>query len=521
LPEPGLYNFVSDTFHRWVEETPDAAALLWTDGTDDVVISFADMKRRASVAAGLLLDAGIRRGDMVIVLLGRELPWWEIMLGCLQIGAIASPGTIQLSATDIAYRVQASGARAIIAGVASSSNVDAAEIGAATLRFHVGGVRQGWLDYDTLAAIGLPRLEAAPTRADEDALCYFTSGTTGYPKMTIHRHDYPVCHAATGSEWLGLAPGTLCWNLADTGWAKAAWSSLFAPWSCGATILAHHSGSFDAEAAIALMERLPVHALCAPPTAYRMMLQAGLAGRRFPSLRHCVAAGEPIGREVVETWQTATGIIIRVGYGQTETALLCADRVGELVRPGAMGRAMTGFNLAVIDEHGHLVASGAEGDVALKVVPDRPLGLFACYRGDPARTEATRRGDWYLTGDRAIVDGDGYFWFVGRSDDVILSSGYRIGPFEVESALNSHDAVLESAVVSSPDDARGEIVKAFVTLASGYEASDALAVELQAHVKAVTAPYKYPRAIDFVDALPKTVSGKILRRELRDQEWGR
>lgn len=519
MTENSEYNFVGDVMHRWARDTPDTAALLWTDGYAVQNVSFAEMKDRAGRAATVLTAAGVSRGDTVIIILGRDLPWWEICLACLQIGAVASPGTTQLSAADIKYRWKAASARAIVTNLACADKVEAACIGGDTALLLVDGARLGWTDFSGKAASAEALYDVAQTDAAEEALCYFTSGTTGYPKMTAHRHDYPLGHRATGRDWLGLAPGSLCWNLADTGWAKAAWSSLFAPWLCGATIMAHHASGFDPLKAIGILETFPVSTLCAPPTAYRMMLQAGLDRRHFDALQHCVAAGEPLGSDAVESWKNATGLTIRVGYGQTETALLCADVIGSEVRSGAMGRAVSGYELAIIDDEGHQLAPGQEGDIALRVEPERPAGMFSGYRGDIDRTKATRRGQWYLTGDRATCDEDGYFWFVGRADDVILSSGYRIGPFEVESALNSHDAVLESAVVASPDTERGEVVKAFVVLANGYAQSDTLTSELQSHVKRVTAPYKYPRAIAFVDALPKTVSGKILRRELRDAEW--
>ncbi len=283
----------------------------------------------------------------------------------------------------------------------------------------------------------------------------------------------------------------------------------------------HHTQGFSARRALELLAAQPITTFCGAPTIYRMFVQEDLARYRFPRLRHCVGAGEPLNPEVIETWRKATGLVIRDGYGQTETVILCGNYPSLEPRFGSMGKPAPGIELAVIDAEGRVLPPATEGDVAVRVKPERPPGLFLGYKGDPKKTAASFRGDWYLTGDRATVDADGYFWFVGRADDVILSAGYRIGPFEVESALIEHPAVAESAVVSSPDDQRGEIVKAFVVLAPGHEASEALAAELQAHVKQVTAPYKYPRRIEFVEELPKTVSGKIRRVELRNREWGR
>lgn len=518
---PASFNFTRDVMGRWAELRPDDPAMVWTDPSGTVIRrSFADMAAAAARSAAVLSGAGVGRGDTVLILLNREIEWWELMLGCIAIGAIASPGTTQLMAKDIAYRHEAAEARCVVASGEMGVRVDAALTGKAIARLHVGGPRDGWGDYGALRAAATPIAAPVDTGFDEDALCYFTSGTTGQPKMTIHAHGYTLAHRITGAYWLDLKPGDLHWNLSDTGWAKAAWSSLFAPWLMGAAIFVYHAPGFDPVAVLDLLETMPVTTLCAPPTAYRMFVRSDLTGRAFPKLRHCVSAGEPLNPEVIDLWKAATGLDIHDGYGQTETVLLCANRPGA-ARQGSMGRPAPAFDLAVIDGEGNRLPPDSEGDVALRIAEATPPGLFARYRDDPQRTADTRRHGWYLTGDRAIVDADGYFWFVGRSDDVILSSGYRIGPFEVESALFEHPAVAESAVVSSPDPTRGEVVKAFIILAGGFEPSDDLVKTLQDHVKSTTAPYKYPRKIEFVASLPKTVSGKIRRKELRDQEWER
>ncbi len=336
--------------------------------------------------------------------------------------------------------------------------------------------------------------------------------------MTVHGCAYPLGHETTGKFWLRAGPGDLVWNVSDTGWAKGAWSSLFAPWLCGAGIFALHADAVDPVRVLDGLEKYPVTVLCAPPTAYRMLVKQPLDGRKFAKLKHCVSAGEPLNPEVIDVWREKTGHQICEGYGQTETVILCGVFEGMAVKAGSMGLPAPGVDLDVIDEDGKRLSANVEGDVAVSLDPP-PQGLFLGYKDDPERTNATRRGAWYLTGDRAFRDEDGYFWFVGRGDDVIISAGYRIGPFEVESALIEHPAVAESAVVASPDETRGEIVKAFVVLVKGANASDDLARELQDHVKRVTAPYKYPRKIEFVESLPKTISGKIIRKELREREW--
>jgi medium-chain acyl-CoA synthetase len=514
------FNFVRDVIHPAAELRPKATALYWTaaDGTADIA-GFAALRERAGRAAACLVAAGVKRGDIVLLILSREKPWWDFILGALQIGAIVSPGTTQLMRKDIAYRLQATKARAVISNAAVAERFDnaAADIGWRGARIIAEGAREGWTPYGRFD--GAPIFACADTASTDESLLYFTSGTTGSPKMTAHGAGYPLGHEATGRFWLRAGQGDLVWNISDTGWAKGAWSSLFAPWLAGAGVFALHADAIDPARVLDWLARCPVTTLCAPPTAYRMLVKQPLENLRFKALKHCVSAGEPLNPEVIDVWKSKTGFLICEGYGQTETTILCGVFDGMPAKAGSMGLPAPGVDLDVIDEHGARLPPDVEGDVALSVAPERPAGLFLGYRDDAERTAATRRGPWYLTGDRATRDADGYFWFVGRGDDVIISAGYRIGPFEVESALIEHPAVAESAVVASPDETRGEVVKAFIVLSKGYQASDALAGELQAHVKRVTAPYKYPRKIEFVASLPKTISGKIIRKELRAKEW--
>jgi medium-chain acyl-CoA synthetase len=513
------YNFVRDTLSEQAHSRANAPALYWTSAAGDVrIISFQSLLARVQRTAAFLSLIGVKRGDVVLLILSREQAWWDFMLACLQIGAIISPGTTQLMKKDIAYRLAATKATAIVVNDAVAPRVDEAvkETDWRGVRVIAEGAREGYASY--AAFDGAPLSACADTRASDTALLYFTSGTTGNPKMTAHGAAYPLGHLATGRFWLRARPDDVVWNVSDTGWAKGAWSSLFAPWLCGAAVFALHADQVDPFRILDWLERFPVTILCAPPTAYRMLVKQPVADRRFRALRHCVSAGEPLNPEVIEVWKAATGLQICEGYGQTETTILCGVFDGMTVKPGSMGLPAPGVDLRIIDESAAVLPAGVEGDVAVSLAP-APPGLFLEYRGEPERTAAVRRGDWYLTGDRAYTDEDGYFWFVGRGDDVIISAGYRIGPFEVESALIEHPAVAESAVVASPDETRGEVVKAFVVLAKGYAASDALAQELRDHVKRVTAPYKYPRLIEFVDALPKTISGKILRKDLRAREW--
>ncbi|MFZ5608038.1 MAG: AMP-binding protein [Pseudomonadota bacterium] len=517
------FNFAGDVIDTAASHTPDKQALLWVDDAGrEISRSFSDIALASRRLASALADKGVKRGDVVLLLLGREIAWWESLTACLRAGIIVAPGTTQLTPKDIAYRLEAAKAVAVITNSAHAAKVDAAarESGPLRLKICTDGAPEGWTAYEALLAAGGDDFAAADTRVEEEALYYFTSGTTGFPKMAVHGHGYGLGHETTGRYWLDLGPHDLHWNISDTGWAKAAWSSYFAPWLQGAAVFVHNSAAFNAQRSLQLLARYPITTLCAAPTVYRMLVLEDLSAYGFPRLRHCVGAGEPLNPEVIAKWRRATGLAIRDGYGQTETVLLCGNFPTLAVKPGSMGKPAPGIELAVIDEKGEPLAANQEGDIAVKARPVPPAGLFLGYKDDAERTAACFRGDWYLTGDRALVDGDGYFWFVSRADDVILSAGYRIGPFEVESALLSHPAVAESAVVSSPDETRGEVVKAFIVLAPGHAPSDALARALQDHVKSVTAPYKYPRKIAFIDNLPKTVSGKIRRVTLREKEWG-
>lgn len=521
LDVPEKFNWVGDIFDKWGEDPNKLALWVVDDYGKEDKLTFAELTRLSKKLANVFRANDIQAGDKVIVILGRYPAWWITVLACMRSGVIVSPGTSQLTPKDIQYRFEASRAKAIITDDLNAAKVDAAADKCPTLTTKIVlGQRDGWLSFEEEVEKASDEFETAATNPDDNAILYFTSGTTGMPKMTVHTHaSYGLGHMITGKFWLDLTPDDIHWNLSDTGWAKAAWSSFFGPWNCGATVFAHNStGKFDGKQILEMLDKYPVTTLCGPPTAYRVFVQEDLAKYKFKTLRHCVAAGEPLNPEVIEVWKNATGATIYDGYGQTETVLLVGNFPCNEVRPGSMGKMSPGFYIGIVDEEGNELPPGKEGDIAVRVKPNRPVGLFKEYYEEPERTASTMRGDWYITGDRGIKDEDNYIWFVGRADDVILTSGYRIGPFEVESALLEHPAVAESAVVASPDEVRGEIVKAFVILAPGYTASDELVKELQEFVKEITAPYKYPREIEFVDSLPKTISGKIRRVELREME---
>ncbi|MCP3971629.1 MAG: AMP-binding protein [Rhodobacteraceae bacterium] len=518
---PDKCNFARDVIDAWAKKDPGKTALVWADDGGTVAKrSFAEISHASKRAASLLAGLGVKRGDTVLIILPRLIAWWEVLTACLRMGAVASPGTTQLSSRDIAYRIHASGATCIVTDAANAPKLDAVagDLPKGFVRVLADGSRDGWTSYQDGIATAAPDFPGTDTAADEVALCYFTSGTTGNPKMALHGHDYGFGHVTTGKYWLDLGPDDLHWNIADNGWAKAAWSSYFGPWLQGAALFVHHAAVFDVAETLSMFDRFPITTMCCAPTIYRMFVQQDLTRFEFPSLRHCVAAGEPLNPGVIAIWKEATGLVPYDGYGQTETTILCANMLDIPVRAGSMGKPAPGIVLDIIDNDARPVPPGTEGDIAVRVRPNPPRGLFLGYKNDPEKTAETFKGDYYLTGDRAYRDEDGYFWFVSRADDVIISAGYRIGPFEVESALLEHPAVAESAVVGAPDDTRGEVVKAFVVLAGGHAPSQDLVAEIQTHVKATTAPYKYPRQIEFVQTLPKTVSGKIRRVELRTQD---
>ncbi len=519
---PSKYNFAADVIDNWAHETPDSLALLWVDDDgNEISQTFLQVSTASKRVANMLATSGVKQGDIIIIILGRQLAWWETVTACIRMGAVFSPGTTQLSAKDIAYRINATEATCVVTDIENASKVDEVLAQCPTLisKVVVDGARDCWINYDEQKLLASPHFTTADTKANDDALCFFTSGTTGFPKMCIHNHLYALGHTTTGKFWLDLKADDLHWNISDTGWGKAAWSSYYGPWLCGAAIFVHHTTGFNPERSLAMFDKYPITTFCGAPTIYRMFVQQDLSHIQFKTLRHCVGAGEPLNPEVIQVWEQATDLIIRDGYGQTESVILCGNMPCIEPRFGSMGKPMPGIDLAVIDEHGRVVPANTEGDIAVLIKNEYPVGLFKEYKGLPEKTNACFRGDWYLTGDRAKVDDDGYFWFISRADDVILSSGYRIGPFEVESALIEHEAVAESAVVASPDKDRGEVVKAFVVLTSTYIPNDDLVKELQNHVKLVTAPYKYPRLVEFVESLPKTVSGKIRRVALRQMEF--
>ncbi|CAK7070319.1 MAG: Acetyl-coenzyme A synthetase [Desulfovibrio sp.] len=526
------FNFAFDVLDRKAHLTPEAPCIRHIDdGFTCRDFTYQDMSKASGRAANALQKLGIKKGDKVILMLHRRVEWWQIMLGLHKLGAVAIPSPAQLTPQDIAFRCGQSKARAIIADCALAPNVDAITESLPDLHFRISvgspdvsaALSGHWLDFDALQ-VGVSSVFARPLSSRELAcgkdplLIFFSSGTTGMPKMVLHTHEYPLGHYFTATYWHNLEPGDLHMAVADTGWAKAAWGKFYGQLMAGATILVYdYRGKFRPADLLRVVAEQGVSSFCAPPTVYRHLIQEDLARYDFSGLRHCAAAGEPLNESVIRAWRKATGITIREGFGQSETSLMIATLPNMECKPGSIGRPVPGWEMALLNESGEMCGPGEEGEICVRVAGKRPYGLFVGYVDAEGRLSEPWKNGWYHTGDKAHMDEDGYYWFFGRVDDLIKTSGYRVGPFEVESALLSHPAVLEAAVTGVPDPVRGQAIKASIVLAEGYAPSRELAREIQDYMKTTTAPYKYPRVIEFVDELPKTISGKIKRAAIREE----
>jgi acyl-coenzyme A synthetase/AMP-(fatty) acid ligase len=507
---PARFNFVRDVVERLAADRERLAIAFVDRAGGRSELTFADVAERTNRWTNLLRRSGLERGDRVLVLVGKTPEWHAVLLAALKTGAVAIPCSDMLRGRDLAFRARHSRARLLVSERSSEEEVRLMN------ELLDEAPDALFLDEAEARLAGEPgSAAAADTAAGDPAFILYTSGTTKEPKGVTHTHGYCFAKRMQAEHWLDARPGDLVWCTAGTGWAKSIWNVLLGPWSRGAAI-ALHEGAFDPDERFRLIEELCPTVLCQAPTEYRLMAKLeGLGRYELSGLRQAVSAGEPLNPEVIKAFGDAFGLTIYDGYGQTENTLLVGNAPGSEIRPGSMGLPSPGHRVAVIDADGAEVRPGDEGDIALR---GRPPTLFTGYWEQPAETEAVFRGDWYVTGDRATRDEDGYFWFTGRADDVILTAAYRVGPFEVESALLEHEAVAESAVVGKPHPDRGQIIKAFVVLRPGYEPQGDLARALQEHAKRVTAPYKYPREIEFVESLPKTRSGKIRRVELRKRE---
>lgn len=527
---PADFNFAYDVVDAYAAEEPDKKALLWTDDRGgEIQFTFADMKRETDRTASYFQSLGIGRGDMVMLILKRRYEFWFSILALHKLGAVAIPATHLLTRKDVVYRCNMAGVKAI---VAAGEPVITGHIAAAMpespttkLLISVGPeVPEGFLDFHEGIRHAAPFVRPQHVNTNDDImLMYFTSGTTGEPKMVAHDFTYPLGHISTGCFWHNLHEGSLHLTIADTGWAKAAWGKLYGQWLAGANIFVYDHEKFTPADILHKIGQYRITSLCAPPTIYRFLIREDLSKYDLSSLEYCTTAGEALNGAVYDTFKRLTGVRLMEGFGQTETTLTLATFPWMEPKPGSMGVANPQYDIDLLTPDGRSAEDGEQGQIVIRTDRGKPLGLFKEYYLNGELTHEVWHDGVYYTGDVAWRDEDGYFWFVGRADDVIKSSGYRIGPFEVESALMTHPAVVECAITGVPDEIRGQVVKATIILGDKYrpQAGEELVRELQDHVKQITAPYKYPRIIEFVDELPKTISGKIRRKAIRTDDESR
>ncbi len=517
---PDNFNFAYDVVDEIAAAEPDRRALLWCNPAgEEKIFTYGDLKYYSDKVANMLRSKGIGKGDMVMVILKRHYQFWFTILALHKLGAVIIPATFMLQKHDIVYRANAATIKAVICTGDGdiAENVDEAlpECPSIETRIMVNGKRDGWDDFMTEMENADSHLERVDTRADEPMIVYFSSGTTGNPKMAMHAHTYALAHLTTAKYWHDVTADSVHLTIADTGWGKAVWGKLYGEMFMESCVFVYDYDKFHASEILSILEKYKITSLCCPPTMFRFMLQEDVASYDLSALKYCTIAGEALNPDVFNKWYEATGIKLMEGFGQTETTLLIANRVGMEPKPGSMGKPIPHYNVDIVDEDGKSVPPGVTGEIVVHTEPEVPYGLFKGYYRDEKKTAEAWHDGLYHTGDTAWMDEDGYYWYVGRTDDVIKSSGYRIGPFEIESVLTEHPAVLECAVTGMPDPIRGNVVKATIVLKPGFEASDELKKELQTYVKTETAPYKYPRVIEFVNSLPKTVNGKIRRTEIR------
>lgn len=522
---PENFNFAYDVVDKWAEQAPDKVALCWTnDQGEHINFTFADIKRESDKAASFFQSKGIGRGDMVMLILKRRYEFWFSIIALHKIGAVVIPATHLLTKKDIVYRNNAADIKMIVCvgeeEVLKHVNDSIADSKALESVVSIGPVvPEGWLDYHLETAEAAPFVKPElPNVNDDISLLYFTSGTTGNPKMVAHDFTYPLGHIVTASYWHNLHEDSLHLTLADTGWGKAVWGKLYGQWIAGAAVFVYDFDKFAPADVLAMIQKYNITSFCAPPTVFRFLIREDLSQYNISSLKYCTIAGEALNPKVYEEFYRLTGIKLKEGFGQTETTLTIATYPWTEPKPGSMGIPNPQYDVDLIAPDGRSVEAGEQGQIIIRTDKRKPLGLFKEYYRNAELTHEAWHDNVYYTGDVAWKDEDGYFWFVGRADDVIKSSGYRIGPFEVESALMTHPAVVECAITGVPDEIRGQVVKATIVLAQDYKhrADEDLIKEIQNHVKMVTAPYKYPRIVEFVPELPKTISGKIRRVEIRN-----
>lgn len=525
---PEHFNFSFDVIDAWAAEQPDKPALLYCGEAGDRLYTFREIMLLSNRAANVFRALGVHKGDTVLLMLMQRVEVWVCMLALHRLGAVVIPATYQLTPKDIVYRCNAAEVKALacVDSPEVIKHVLQAKDDCSTLQnvCVVGEeIPDGCLDFralmrDAAEDFSRPTGDQA-TQNDDRMLMYFSSGTTGMPKMVWHDFTYPLGHIVTAKYWQHVEDGKLHLTASDSGWAKFGWGKIYGQWICGAVIVAYDTEKFNAHHMLETIQRIRLTTFCAPPTVFRFLIKEDLSKYDLSCIKHCSIAGEPLNPEVFYTFKKLTGLSLTEGFGQSESSVLIGNYEWFPARPGSTGKPSPLYDIDIVDENGVSCEDGIVGSIVVKnAQSEHPAGLFRGYYNSPEANARAFHNGVYNTGDMAWRDADGYYWFTGRNDDVIKCSGYRIGPFEVENALMTHPSVLECAVTAAPDPVRGQVVKATIVLARGYTASEALKKEIQAHVKRTTAPYKYPRIVDFVEELPKTVSGKIRRAEIRKRD---
>jgi len=523
---PANFNFGYDVVDAIAAAEPNRRAMIWCDSEgNERIFTYGEMKYYSDKTANMFLRHGIKKGDAVMLVLRRHYEFWFSIVALHKIGAIVVPASFLLTKKDYVYRFESASIKAVVCSsvgeIAEQVDLACKEYSGVACKFLVDkgeGKRKGWMDFAEEMEASVDKLDRVETLSTDPMLMYFSSGTTGYPKMVLHDYTYPIGHIITAKFWHNVDPEGIHLTYSDTGWGKSVWGKLYGQWTCGTTVFVYDHTKFAPSDLLHMIEKYRITTFCAPPTIYRFFIKEGMENYDLSSLKYATTAGEALNPEVFNRFKEYTGLSLMEGFGQTESTLLTANLVGTTPKPGSMGKPTPLYNVDIVDEDGKSVEPGTVGEVVVRTKGKQDVGVFVEYYRNPEKTYEAHHDGIYHTGDTAWMDEDGYLWYVGRTDDVIKASGYRIGPFEIESVLMEHPAVLECAVTGAPDPIRGTVVKATIILTKSYTPSPELVKELQDYVKKQTAPYKYPRIVEFVDELPKTISGKIKRVDLRAKD---
>ncbi len=523
LDLPDNFNFSYDVVDAMAELSPDEEAILWvSENGSERRFTYRELSELSNRVANMMTDHGVKKGDMVMAVLKRHYEFWLLAYGLMKIGAVLVPATNQLTPKDYVYRFEAADIKYIVTtgenNVAEKVDKACVKYSGIAEKFITHGEREGWTDFMTEVMKYPAELERVETIKTEPMLMYFSSGTTGQPKMVLHNYMIAAAHILTGKHWHHLSEGALHLTVSETGWAKCAWGKMFGQFAAGAKTFIYDFDRFDPDALMAMIEKYKVTSFCAPPTMYRFFIKAGMEKYDLSSIKYSCIAGEALNPEVFNRWYEYTGLKLMEAFGQTESAVIVGNLYGMEPKPGSMGKPTPLYKVGLVDDIGRPVKVGEVGEIVIYGEQGKTPGLLMEYYRNPAENNHAWRFGFYHTGDTAYMDEDGYYWYVGRTDDLIKASGYRIGPFEIESILMEHPAVMECAITAADDPIRGKVVKATIILTKDYSPSDELVKELQTYVKNSTAPYKYPRIIEFVEELPKTISGKIQRAQIRKND---